>query len=369
MPWQNNGGDRPNPWGGGGGGPRGGGSGGGGGGNQPPDIDAFLKKMQDNLRQAMPGGKGGFSILLLVAVVIWLFSGFYRVDTNEQGVVLRFGEWVDSTGPGLHWHLPYPVETVETPKVTSENRVDVGGQSGGKEISMGSLNESLMLTGDENIVQIKFTVVWKIADAGRYLFNLNEPGSAVRMVAQSSMREVVGQNKIEPILTTARDRIQQEVHQQLQDVLNEYEAGIEVLRVQITDADPPETVIDAFQEVQRAEQDRRRVMNEAQAYANKIIPEAEGHAIKAVEAAKAYQAEVTNRAQGQADRFDDILTEYSKARNVTRERLYLETMESVLGGTEKVILDGKAGGAVPYLPLPEIQRKTGGSAGKQGDRQ
>ena len=360
MPWQNNGdkGDRQNPWGGGQ-------RGGGGGGGEPPHIDEYIKKGQDQLKAALPGGKGGISLVLSLLAGLWLASGIYSVEPNEQAVVLQFGKWTESTSSGLHWHLPYPIETVEVRGVTDEKTVEIGSFSqntrrGRQTIS--SRDESLMLTGDENIVDIKFNVVFRIKDLGQYLFNLSNPEQTVKVVSESVMREIVGKNNITPIITTARDRIQREALAQIQNTIDSYETGISILRVQIIESEAPDEVKDAFLDVQRAEADQQRLQNEADAYKNKIVPEARGGAVQMVQQAEAYRAQTVARAQGEAARFTSVYNEYVQAKDVTRQRMYLETMEKIMADMDKIILDGNgAGGVVPYLPLNELKKRKSGS--------
>ncbi|SDE18688.1 FtsH protease activity modulator HflK [Kordiimonas lacus] len=357
MPWQNNGdGDRPNPW---GNGPRR-----GGGGGEPPNFDEYIRKGQDQLRKALPGGKGGPMLILLIVVLGWLASGLYRVEPNEQAVVLRFGEWTESATPGLHWHLPYPIETVEVRGVTDENQVSIGSRvtesrRSGRQ-SFARPDESLMLTQDENIVDVRFNVVWRIKDLGNYLFRLQDPDGTIKSVAESAMREMIGQNKITPIITTARGQIEQSTKELIQLTLDEYQAGVDILRVQIIESEAPAEVKDAFLDVQRAEADQQRFQNEATKYRNEVIPKAEGEAEQMVQQAEAYRAQVVARAQGEAARFSSVYNEYVLAKDVTRKRIYLETMEQILAGMDKIVIDGKAGnGVVPYLPLNELKKSEG----------
>lgn len=354
MPWQNNGGDKPNPW--------GNGPSRGGGGGEPPHIDEFIKKGQEQLKQALPGGGSGIGLIVLVAIAIWLASGIYRVQPNEQGVVLRFGERTELTGPGLHWHLPYPVETVEVRGVTDEKTISVGSRvtssrrTGSQTIA--SLDESLMLTQDENIVDVRFNVVWRIKDLGNYLFQLQDPDGTIKSVAESVMRELVGQNQITPIITTARGTLEEEALARIQSTLDGYVAGVTVLRVQIIESEAPAEVKDSFLDVQRAEADQQRSKNEATRYANEVIPKAQGEAEQMIQLAEAYRAQTVARAEGDAARFLSVYNEYVAAKDVTKKRIYLETMEDILAGMDKIILDGKDGsGVVPYLPLNELKKR------------
>lgn len=356
MPWQNNGdGGKPNPW---GNGPRR-----GGGGGEPPNIDEYIRKSQDRLREALPGGKGGGFVILLVIVSIWLLAGLYRVEPNEQAVVLRFGQWTESTGPGLHWHLPYPIETVEVRGVTDEIQVSIGNQQqetrrSGRQ-SFARLDESLMLTKDENIVDVRFNVAWRIKDLGNYLFKLEDPDGTIKAVAESAMRELVGQNRITPIITTGRGLLEQDARLLIQTTLDSYEAGIDVLRVEIIESEAPAEVKDAFLDVQRADADLQRFKNEAEAYSNQVVREAEGRSERMVQVAEAYRAQTVARAQGEAARFLSVYDEYVQAKDVTKKRIYLETMEEILAGMDKIVVDGKAGsGVVPYLPLEQLKSKS-----------
>ncbi|MBI2713550.1 MAG: FtsH protease activity modulator HflK [Rhizobiales bacterium] len=369
MPWTNQGGGG----GGGGGGPWGSGgkgpwsSGPQSGGPTPPDLEEILRRSQDKLRRFLPGGNlggKGFAILGLAAVALWGFSGFFKVEPDELGVVLRFGQQVREVQPGLNYHLPYPVETVLTPKALRVNKIDIGMRVV-DDIRRGTTTrdvpeESLMLTGDENIVDVDFSVLWKVkpTGVGDYLFNIQNPEGTVKAVAESAMREVVGRSEIQPILTGARQTIETAVQDLMQKTLDHYGAGIVVQQVQLQKVDPPTQVIDSFRDVQAARADLERAVNEAQTYANRVVPEARGRVAQITQAAEAYKSQTVAEATGQTSRFLKIYDQYKKAPAVTRERMYLETMERVLGGTDKIILDSGQGGSgvVPYLPLGEISR-------------
>ena len=359
MPWSNQsggGGGNGGPW-----GPRPGGPGGG----QQPDLEEILRKSQDRLRQAMPGGgMGGWlaGVLgLLLVLVIGIFAFTVRVNTDEVGIVLRFGEYVRQLQPGLHFRLPYPIEEVELPKFTRLNRIEIGmrGSSdrGATRAVRDVPEESLMLTGDENIVDIDFVVVWKINNAPDYLFNIQNPEGTVKDVSESAMREIVGQSDIEPILTAARAETEAKVQKLIQGILDGYGAGIEVVQVQLQKVDPPAQVIDAFRDVQAARADEERLQNEAQAYANRVVPEARGEAERILQSAQGYRDRVIAEAKGEADRFEKVLQEYQKAPDVTRKRIFIETMQEVLSNTDKIIIDENSGGVVPYLPLSELQKR------------
>ncbi len=364
MPWSNQsgGGGRR----GGGGGPWG--QGPSGGPHQQPDLEELLKRSQDRLKQVMPGGAGPpglliFLVMLGGALLVAYFAFFFMVRPDEAGVVLRFGKVDREVPPGLHFRLPYPIEEVRLPKVTAQNIIEIGfesarGARGGRDVPA----ESLMLTGDENIVVVGFVVRWRINDAKKYLFNIQKPDETVKEVAESAMREVVGQADIKPIITEARTQTEAAVQKLMQEVLDYYSAGIHIEQVTMQKSEPPAQVIDAFRDVQAAQADKARFQNEAYAYANKIVPEARGDADRILLAAQGYQQQAVAEAVGQTARFLKVYDEYKKAPEVTRRRLYLETMERVLSGAEKIILDNKAGqqGVVPFLPLDQIQKRREG---------
>jgi membrane protease subunit HflK len=367
MPWSNQSG-------GGGSGGWKGGSGGGGGpwgqgpGSQPPDLEEMLKRSQDRMKQVMHGGGVPGPLLFLAAavaaaVIAW-YAFFFRVNPDELGVVMRFGEFVRQEPPGLHFRLPYPIEEVTLPKVTRQNIIEVGMRSASYDRGFGSSGvqdvkeESLMLTGDENTVDIDFVVYWRIKDAAKYLFNIQNPDVTVKDVAESAMREVVGQSDIQPLLTQARQKTENAVFKLMQDTLDTYGAGIQIDQVTLQKVDPPSEVIDAFRDVQAARADKERLQNEAFAYANKAVPEAKGEAERILQAAEGYKQQTVAEAQGQTARFLKVYDEYKKAPEVTRKRLFLETMERVYSGTDKVIIDSSSGqGVVPYLPLDQLQRR------------
>ena len=374
MTWSSGGGGggERGPWGrspGGGGGRRG-----GGGQPPPPDLEEMLRRGQDRFRRWMPGLRGGRGLILLLLVVIgiWLLTGFYRVEPDEQGVVLRWGEWTKTTQPGLNYHLPWPFETVIRPKVTKINRAEIGyrtlvdSQRGA--YTRPVPDESLMLTGDENIIDVKFTVFWRIRDAGQFLFNIQAPERTVKDAAESAMREVIGKSRLQSALAEERLLLAQQTHQLTQQILDDYGAGIEITQVEPQDIAPPEAVIAAFRDVQAARADQERAKNEAEAYRNDIIPRARGAAERLVQEGTAYKEEVVARAQGEAARFLSVYSEYAQNMDVVRRRMYLETMEEVLGGIDKVLIDSSAqgtGGVVPYLPLHELQRRQGTTTGTQ----
>ena len=332
----------------------------------PPNIDEVISKLQALINRFLGGGKGGAKpiiIGLIILLIVWTLSGLYRVLPDEQGVVLRFGKFVKTTQPGLNYHLPFPIENVLTPKVTKVNRMDIGFRSERDSgFSSGGVadvpEESLMLTGDENIVNIDFSVFWVIKDAGNFLFKIQDPEGTVKAAAETAMREVIARSDIQPILTEGRSLIETDTQEIIQKILDEYTSGIQITQVQTQKADPPDQVIDAFRDVQAARADMERSKNEAEAYANDVIPRARGEAQKILQAAEAYKKEVVAKAEGEASRFLAIYNEYKNAKSVTQERMYLETMEKVLADIDKVIIEKNAGsGVVPYLPLPELKKK------------
>jgi membrane protease subunit HflK len=367
MPWSNQPGGG-GPWKGNNGGPWGQGPRNSGG-STPPDLEELLRRSQDRLRSVLPGGGGRnvspFTLIVIVVLAAALigYNFFtFRVQPDELGVVLRFGKFNRQVQPGLSFRLPYPIETVYAPKVTRVGRVTIGQvlddrttTSSGRDIP----EESLMLTGDENIVDIDFSVFWLIKDASQYLFNMENPQASVKAAAESAMREVVGRSNIQPLLTQARQVTETDVQRLIQETLDEYGAGIQVTQVQLLKVDPPADVIASFRDVQAARADQERVQNEAQTYANKVIPEARGQAAQITAAANAYHDRVIAEARGQAERFNQVYESYKAAPDVTRRRMYLETLENIFGGMDKVIIDDKGNGqgVVPYLPLDQLTRR------------
>ena len=353
MSWSDN--NNNNPW---------GSQGGGNGRGQGPDIDNVIRDLQNKFKGFMPGsffGKLGPAVILLALVLIWLASGFYRVLPDEQGVVLQFGKYTTTTQPGLNYHFPYPIERVLTPKVTKVNRVEIGYRQSPDNRTTQIRDvpeESLMLTGDENIVDIDFSVFWIINDAGKFLFNVQVPELTIKSAAETSMREVIGQSKIQSIFTEGRTEIEDKARVLIQSILDDYEAGVTITQVQTQKADPPNEVIDSFRDVQAARADLERQRNEAEAYANDIIPRARGEAEEILQNAEGYKQKVIADSEGKAARFLSIQSEYAKAPVVTKQRIFYETMESVFGEMDKIIIDKDSGqGVLPYLPLPEISKK------------
>jgi membrane protease subunit HflK len=336
--------------------------------NNPDDMEDLAKKFQDGLKNMFGGSsktpdvKKPIILFIIGAIAVWALSGFYRVDADEQGVVLRFGKYTNMTQPGLNYHLPFPIESVMTPKVSRVNRIDVGFRSSneGSRGTIGDIKEeSAMLTGDENIVDINYSVFWVIKDASKYLFNIQDPIGTIKVIAETAMREVIARKKIQTILTQGRAEIEIEVQKIMQQILDSYNSGVDITQVQAQKSDPPAQVIDSFRDVQAAKADKERAQNEAEAYANDVIPRARGEAAKIVQEAEGYKKEVVAQAEGEASRFIAIYNEYAKAKTVTQERMYLETMEKVLSGVNKIIIDKQSGsGVVPYLSLPELKKNT-----------
>jgi membrane protease subunit HflK len=379
MPSNNQGGG--GPWGGGGGGPNNPwGRGGGFGGNRPPDLEELLRKSQDRFRRVLPGGVfgsgRGLVLVLLAVLLIWFAFGMYRVQPEEQGVELVFGRWTETTPPGLHYNWPAPIGQVEKPKVTRVNRVEVGFRTSYDNTRSSSTREvnqeSLMLTGDENIIDIKFVVFWVINDAGKFLFHIRNPEETVKSAAESAMREIIGKTAFEFARTQGRANIEAEARQLIQSILDQYGAGIQITQVETQGVDPPASVIEAFRDVQAARADKERAINEAQAYYNEVTQKAAGTAERVVKEAEAYKLEKIAIAEGEAQRFVALYDQYALARDVTRRRLYLETMERVLADMNKVLVESgaTASGTVPYLPLTELlNRNHGLTPGSPGSAQ
>jgi membrane protease subunit HflK len=321
-----------------------------------PDLDELLRQLNDRFRGRFgaPGGGARPSLLAGIAgaaFIAWALSGVYMVQPDEEAVVTRFGAYVRSEAPGLRYHLPRPIESVEKVSVTSLNRLDVGGSA-----DADVPEESLMLTGDENIVDLNFSVQWRISDAARYLFRVADPEAAVKMTAESAMREVVGKMPLQAILTTGRGEVQAQAAELMQRTLDSWGAGVNVVEVQIRTANPPQEVIGAFREVANAGQDAEAAVNEANAYRNRVINEAKGDAARIVQAAQAYREQVVREAQGEAERFISIEAEYKRAPAVTRQRLYTETMERILRNSNKVVIDTPRGGTAPIVLPPDLLR-------------
>lgn len=366
MAWNQKGG----PWGSGGGG--GGGPWGSGPSSPPPDVEEMLRRTQERFKRVLPGGFGGgraVLLALLAVISIWLVTGFYRVQPGEQGVELLFGRFVKITSPGLNYWFPAPIGEVLTPNVEQTNTVTVGFR-GASDLSRDVPTESLMLTGDQNIVDSDLVIQWRIKNAADYLFNIRDPENTIKLAGESAIREIMGQTMLEDALTVKRQEVDARTEALLQQILDGYGAGVLIADVKQLKVDPPNEVIDAFNDVQRARQDKERSVNEALAYRNNIVPRAKGEAEVLIQGATAYKDKVVRDAEGEADRFGQVYQAYQLGEDVTRRRLYLERMQEVLGSTDKVIIGGgtSSSGVVPYLPLNELRRgpapatqRTGGS--------
>jgi len=349
-----------NPWGGGGNNPWGGGS------SNKMDFEDSINKARQKFSKFKIGGPKNISILILVAILIWLATGFYRVEPDEQGIELLFGKWNQTTTePGLHYFFPTPIGQTVTPKVEVIRKINVGyrsatdlGFTSNSNSERKVIEESLMLSGDQNIADVRFTVLYKVKDAGNFLFKLRNPESTVKDMAESVMREIVGQRDLNFLLTEGRQEVEQEVANRLQEILDSYESGILIQSIQLQAVNPPDQVIDAFDEVQRAKQDKERLINEANSYLNKIVPNARGEAAKLIQEAKAYKEQVVKQAEGVAQNFIDVYNSYKDNKAVTKRRIYLETLGEVLDGKNKIILDdnGTGQGVIPYLPLNELNK-------------
>ncbi len=344
MSWNDSGGHQGGPWGTGPVPP------------QPPDIEKIIELLREKMSGKMSGGRF-WPYFGALAFVLWMATGVYLVAPDEKGVVTRFGRYVETTDSGPHFHLPYPIETVYTPKATQVQRVEIGYRTRGR-ATVSVAEESLMLTGDENIIDINMSVQYRIEENGaaNYLFNLRNPSSdphmLVRAVSEASIRQVIGRNSIDTALTTGKEKIQADTKQTMQAILDTYRSGLRVINVQLQQVAPPEEVIHAFKDVASAREDRERAINEAEGYANDILPKAKGEAAKQVQEAEAYKAARLTKAEGDVHRFLSLLTEYNKAKEVTRTRLYLETMEKILPDMNKLIVQpGGSQGVLPYLPL------------------
>ena len=381
MPWSNqSGGGSGNgggPWGrggggnGGGGGPWGGGGGGGGGGKTPPDLEELLRRSQDRLRGVLPGGSFGGGRGLLIAggivVAVWLATGFYTVAPQQVGIETVFGRYLSTTGQGLNYNFPAPIGAVTKPNVGQVNSVQIGYRAGlgNQSRTVDKPEESLMLTGDENIVDLDFEVQWRInpLKASDFVFNLENPEGTIKAIAESAMREVVGRRNIQPILTNEQSSVAQEVREITQKALDEYGAGVRIELVQLVSVQPPPEVRPAFFDVNAAQQDAERAKNDARTYESQKVPLAKGEAQKIIQAAEAYKTQSTADATGQAARFTQVYESYKVAPVISRERIFLETMERVLGSVNKVIIDqngagagpgASAAGVLPVLPLTEF---------------
>ena len=356
------------------------------GGNQgPPDLDemwrAFNRRLNDLFgrrgggngsdgggpRHEMPSGRafgGGAGVLIALVIAVWLASGFYIVDASQRAIVLTFGKYSEETTPGLHWRMPWPIQSSELVNVSQVRTLEVGYRNN---VRTKVLRESLMLTDDENIVDLQFAVQYTVQDAKDYLFNTRNPDEIAMRTAESAMREVIGKSKMDAILYESREEIAIKARKLMQEILDRYGTGISVSSVTIQAAQPPEQVQAAFDDAVKANQDRARQVNEGQAYANNVIPRASGSAARLMQEAQGYKQRVIANAEGETSRFKDVLTEYSKAPAVTRERLYLDTMQHVLSSTSKILLDYKGAGNLLYLPLDKLMKNSGEAAPSESD--
>jgi modulator of FtsH protease HflK len=375
MSWQNQGG------GGSGGGPWGGGQspwgrGGGGGGSPPPNLEDILRRGQARFRRVLPGGWGsgrGVIIVVLALVVIWLLSGIYFVQPDQEGIVLRFGAFNRKTTPGANYHLPYPIETVLTPSVTRVNTIEIGGGNRpGSGFESGEPQESRMLTGDENLLDVYFTVQYVVKDAPKFLFNIRNPDETVKAVAESAMREVIGRTPAIDAIVGGQDKIVKDTQELLQRILDDYQSGVEITTINLRRIDlPSQDVIAAFTDVQTAKTERDSKVIQAKTYASNVVPRAKGEAAQITQSAEAYRQQVVRQAEGDASRFLAVYQAYKQAEDVTAQRLYIETMEKVLSGANKLILDKAAtqAGVLPYLPLPELRPSARPPAAAQSQSQ
>jgi membrane protease subunit HflK len=364
MAWNEpGGGNNKDPW-------------GGRGDQGPPDLDEVVKKMQDKLgglfggrRKGGGGGTrggggpafAGFGLILGIAVLVWLASGIYIVDAGKQGVVMRFGAFSQVTPPGPHWRIPYPVEQVEIVDVEQRRFVEIGYRSGAAGQAVVAVpREALMLTEDENIVNIQLAVQYQVSDPQKYLFDVRDPDVVLKQVAESAVREVIGKSKMDFVLGEGRAQVVSETKVLMQKTLESYKAGLLVSDVNLQDAQPPEEVQAAFSDAIKSREDKERLKNEAQAYANDVVPRARGGAARQIQEANGYTEALIAKAEGEASRFTQLLGEYQKAPEVTRKRLYLETMESVLGKTSKVLVDSNNANNLMYLPIDQLLKQGSG---------
>ncbi|AGY91569.1 hypothetical protein SPICUR_02800 [Spiribacter curvatus] len=379
MAWNEPGGNNRDPW----------SSGGGNRGNNqgPPDLDEAIRKAKQRL-EGLFGGKGGggrgsggsdsdgggpkmpgskgIGIIAGLLVTVWILSGIYIVDEGTRGVVTRFGAYEMTAQPGPHWHFPYPVESVQTVDVSNRRRITIGYQAVAAQSSRPVLSEALMLTEDENIVNVQLAVQYQVSDAADFLFNFVEPEATLKSVTESALREIVGKRNMDFVITEGRTEVAQQTRDLVVETLGPYETGINVVEVVIQDAQPPEQVQGAFEDAIKAREDRERLINQAEAYRNEVIPRAQGQAARVREEAQGYMARIVQNAEGDASRFSQQRVEYAKAPRVTRDRLYIDTMERVLGNTGKVLIDNESSQQLMYLPLDRMMRSNGPSAGNTG---
>ena len=354
MSWNEPGNDKKDPW-------------SGRDRETPPDLDEVMKTLNEKFRNLF-GGKlppsggdaGSTQFLGLVAAAflgLWVLTGIYVVDEGSRGVVTRFGAYVDTTLPGLHWHLPAPVEKVDVVNIEQQRFMEIGYRSGGRQQTSGSVpKEAMMLTQDENIIDIRLAVQYQIKDAQAYLFNVADPDVTLKEVIESAQRAVIGKSTMDFVLTEGRGHIAEEIKAEIQETLDQYKTGIRVSNVNLVDAQPPDEVQSAFEDAIKAREDEQRLKNEAEAYANEVVPKARGAAARLTEESEAYKQKAVARAQGEASRFEQLLTEYEKAPDVTRQRMYIETMQEVMGQTGTMVIDVKGSNNMIYLPLDKLQQ-------------
>ncbi|MGZ8159264.1 MAG: FtsH protease activity modulator HflK [Methylobacter sp.] len=355
MSWNEPGGDKKDPW--------------SGRGDQkgPPDLDEAIRSLQEKLGGFFGGGKEGddrssgmpplksLGFLIAGAAALWGASGFYIVDEGTHGVETRFGKYVATTQSGLNWHIPAPIESVTVVDVKQQRYIEVGYRSGGTEQALGSVpKEALMLTKDENIVDVRLAVQYQVKDAKDFLFSVVNPAATLKQVTESAQRGVVGSSKMDFVLTEGRSEIVAQIKKEIQDVMDNYNSGIQVTSVNLQDAQPPEQVQNSFEDAIKAREDEQRLINEAEAYSNDVVPKARGAAARKIQEAEGYKEQVIAQAEGESTRFSKLLTEYTKAPDVTRKRLYIESMEAVLSETNTVMVDVKGSNNMFYLPLDKM---------------
>ncbi len=355
MPWSEPGGNKKDPW---------------SGRDQqegPPDLEEVIKGLQEKIGRLFggnPPGQGGgkapmrtVGLIIAIGLIIWMLTGIYLVDEGRRGVVTRFGQYVETTLPGLHWHIPAPIETVEVVNMEQQRFLEIGYRSGGRQQSSGSVpKEALMLTQDENIIDIRLAVQYQIKDAQSYLFNVAEPDATLKQVIESAQRAVIGKNTMDFVLTEGRGYIADEIKTEIQQVLDQYQTGVRISNVSLVDAQPPDEVQNAFEDAIKAREDEQRLKNEAEAYANEVVPKARGAAARILEESEAYKQRAIARAEGEASRFKQLLAEYEKAPDVTRERMYLDAMQDIFEQTGTLLVDIKASNNVLYLPIDKLQK-------------
>ena len=363
MSWNEPGGNKKDPW---------------SGREQPPsppDLDEVIKGLQDKLgglfgRKPPEGGSDPFQapiqmagLVALIALILWALTGIYLVDEGSRGVVTRFGAYADTTQPGLHWHFPAPIEKVEVVNIEQQRFLEIGYRSGGRQQSLGSVpKEAMMLTQDENIIDIRLAVQYQIKDAQAYLFNVADPDQTLKQVIESAQRAVIGKNTMDFVLTEGRSNIADEIKSEIQQTLDEYQTGIQVSNVNLVDAQPPDEVQNAFEDAIKAREDEQRLINEAEAYANEVVPKARGASARLMEESQAYQQKAIARAEGESSRFLQLLAEYEKAPAVTRERMYLDAMQDILSQTGALMVDVKNSNNLLYLPVDKLRGANGGGS-------